>query len=1108
MILDNTFQFEEIENLNFSKSNLNSDILSSSINYNNSLYDGLLSTQQVNIDFSKFENHIFFNSAVAKTNVAFDKIINKFPFDGTKQEILEFYNSLNGYENYIIDNFKSNLGYLEFIGDTGDLGTRIEVNDFKNINEFSEISINKNLEPISLLDPLNGSLTIEFHIKTPVINNSEQIILQKMDEDTNCGYAIYLKSKNSYENSKIGFSIYSGSIFIKDEFEFERNKFNHITFIYDNSAQDYSKIISFLNKNKISESEKNIKLNELNIGKFNLLIGSGSAFITGSQTFIPSQTFSGSIDELRIFNSIRSKEQIENFSDGNVFNSSDLKLYYKFNEPNDLSSDTSELINTIILDSSGNGLHSNIKNYNQNLRKQTSDDSSSLLKNEKIKFNKILFPGNSQVINLNQSLIYSASEYDEVNPNIITKLIPKHYLIDGQLIGGFDNINGELLEEITQNVPPKNLKLGNVQILVSFLYVLANLFDEIKIFIDNFSLTDTFDYNKNNTASDNFLAKKFKKYALDLINILDSNKLNELLLGEYSVDGSSLENIPIIEIKNILLRNFAVNINEILKSKGTLDSIKYIFRSFGIDPDISIKIFEYDSKINEISTLSEQKKQIVPFLILGENSYISSSYLNNLRNEIGLPNISGDINSDNLLTSGSWTVQFLTKYSDSGSYSTNKFHSLCRLNVTGSQIENDGGCILNLLADYDESKLILYFNTISGSTDVNRLELNNINLFDKNIWNISFGRRIADGIESEVSSSYFIYAGKLKNLDTIEYYSTSSYVFDISELNSLTKHSPLFNSSGSYINFGYKNIISQDLYLNGIDNSEELYTESAFNYSNFKFWSKFNSLNDFKYNTKDPSTLGITNFSNELRYDLNHSSSYEKIRFNIINRFDNKFSDGAGKIVLYDELKNNINFYGGGYSPNSKILIPEILFFKSLPTNFDDYVNSNKIYINDNKNYLINENKFEIQISLINSLNDDIIRFFNSTQELENVIGNQELIFDNNYKNLDYIKRMYFDRISQKLNFKSFFEFYKFIDFNFNSLIESFLPKKTKFKGINLVIQQHLLERSKINYKISNFYNGIVNLEGEGTGLILPDGNAIKEQKSNFGEFEINLKSI
>ena len=42
---------------------------------------GINSSQQYNVDWENFENHVFFNSAESKVNLSFDKIINGFPFD-------------------------------------------------------------------------------------------------------------------------------------------------------------------------------------------------------------------------------------------------------------------------------------------------------------------------------------------------------------------------------------------------------------------------------------------------------------------------------------------------------------------------------------------------------------------------------------------------------------------------------------------------------------------------------------------------------------------------------------------------------------------------------------------------------------------------------------------------------------------------------------------------------------------------------------------------------------------------------------------------------------------------------------------------------------------
>ena len=87
------------------------------------------STQQLNLDWSKFENHTFFNSAVSNVNTAFDKLVNGYPIDGTKKETIDFINSLTGFEKYILDTFPKNTGYLQF---NKSLNNYLEVKDIKN----------------------------------------------------------------------------------------------------------------------------------------------------------------------------------------------------------------------------------------------------------------------------------------------------------------------------------------------------------------------------------------------------------------------------------------------------------------------------------------------------------------------------------------------------------------------------------------------------------------------------------------------------------------------------------------------------------------------------------------------------------------------------------------------------------------------------------------------------------------------------------------------------------------------------------------------------------------------------------------------------------------
>src|SRR5574337_546765 len=90
--------------------------------------EGIKSTQQLNVDWTKFENHTFFNSAQVKTNVAFDKILTQFPFDGAQGEVELFLDNLTGFEKYVYDQFPKNTGYLFFKSGSGG-GTYVTVKD-------------------------------------------------------------------------------------------------------------------------------------------------------------------------------------------------------------------------------------------------------------------------------------------------------------------------------------------------------------------------------------------------------------------------------------------------------------------------------------------------------------------------------------------------------------------------------------------------------------------------------------------------------------------------------------------------------------------------------------------------------------------------------------------------------------------------------------------------------------------------------------------------------------------------------------------------------------------------------------------------------------------
>ncbi len=160
---------------------------------------GLKSTQQLNIDWSRFENHTFFNSAEAKVNVAFDNIINSYPFDGTKEELEKFFDRLTGFEKYVFDLFPKNVGALNFLGADSE-GTYLRINDRAGAMFPSLTQKKGNV----VLDPGEDSISFETQVFIPLgkardpdagdidVYNENQVICQKLDVFGATGFTLGL----------------------------------------------------------------------------------------------------------------------------------------------------------------------------------------------------------------------------------------------------------------------------------------------------------------------------------------------------------------------------------------------------------------------------------------------------------------------------------------------------------------------------------------------------------------------------------------------------------------------------------------------------------------------------------------------------------------------------------------------------------------------------------------------------------------------------------------------------------------------------------------------------------------------------------------------------
>jgi len=79
-------------------------------------------------------------------------------------------------------------------------------------------------------------------------------------------------------------------------------------------------------------------------------------------------------------------------------------------------------------------------------------------------------------------------------------------------------------------------------------------------------------------------------------------------------------------------------------------------------------------------------------------------------------------------------------------------------------------------------------------------------------------------------------------------------------------------------------------------------------------------------------------------------------------------------------------------------------------------------------------------------------------------------MFSPDYPDLEILRDVYFNNLTENLNFRQFLEFYRWFDNSISTFIEQLIPGKTRYKGTNFVIESHVLERHKRESRHSENY--------------------------------------
>lgn len=1085
----------------------------------------LKSTQQLSVNWENFEEHTFFSPATVNVNSAFDKIINNYPFDGTRVELEQFLENLSGYEYWVLEQFPKYRGQLHF---SGGLGNFIRVNDTPG-SMFPYLANDKNDGMGVILPDRDESMTVEFKYFPPPQANTNQYIINMVDATTPTlpvGFGIAVSANVSPLVGSFVFVVTSGSYtlavtgaaYTKGVFHNIRAEFNN-----NNTGNQYLRLVI---DDVVHDSlwAETTRIGDLRTAGVPLLIGSGTAVTLpgmGGYVFTPATTLTGVLDEFRIFKSIRTQEDLDNFEPRSVFAQNDLVLYYKFNEPPPPLVPDDPSLDAIVLDSSGNSLHAVVTNFVGSLRINASGsvygDPMSI---ERELFCPVLFPGHSDVITLNTDLLESASLYDAENPNLITRLVPKHYFLEGQSEEGLITEDGTIVDSYTGTSIPGTGKLGSSQLLMSLLYTYARFFDEIKMYIDAFSTTQYVSYDRTDSTPDTFLSKLLVQRGFVSPPIFSHSTIEQYVDAENVQYPVSAGTNSLRYVQNELLRRLLTNLPAIIRSKGTQYSIKAFLRAMGIDPENSCRIREYGGPTQQTLGLARDTRQQIGSMVTFEpTTRFASKYLSGSRLEAGYPDVQGTMvqpldfpphgisnnESDGLYTSGSFTVESIVKFLPNRTGSLTGADSIVRLFTTGSTASP--WLVANLVATSGSSPYLTLYVRQDTSTTAPLLSLNltDSDVYDGDLWNISFGRIRNDdpaSIHSDVSSSYFIRAAKVTGGSIVEYNTTSSLLGSTGvNVNVFESRNVTYNASGAYIAVGTNDVFPVGAgagvrMLNNTVAAPAAAREVTFTgqESNLRFWSK--ALTDIEWKEHVKNFKSVGTIDPLVNYNFTHSpsGSFERLRLDTFSKQPIIAADSGGSITLLDFTGNELHMSGSGYTASSTVLVPQLFSVSYISPTFDQPTTNEKVRprsffdqtnIDDHPGSSVapvyeiepseqpqDDVRLAVEFSLIDALNRDIITIFSTLEAIDNAIGDPALLFSPDYPDLDRLRDIYFNRLTSKLNFKAFHEFFKFFDMSLATFIEQLVPKKTKFKGVNFIIESHMLERHKLEYFSNEIYLG------------------------------------
>jgi len=879
----------------------------------------------------------------------------------------------------------------------------------------------------------------------------------------------------------------------------------HYAFVLQNTGSDFVAKLYVNGYHNATNTYSGITLNELYsknmVGRIGALLTAPSgaaddptvAAPGATANFIGAGKLSGSMDEFRFWNTARNEAEIGRYwfdqIKGGVntdLANTELGMYYKFNEGN--TGVTS--IDSVVLDYGGrlcNGTWTGYTNTSRNTGSAILSASAATKEYE----DPIIYSEHPRVSSLKTALLTTGSYHDSQNSGLVRNLLPSWMTDDSEI------------SDLTD--------------LDRICHILGVYFDKLHMQI---SALPSFKHSSYTSASHEPLP--FSQHLPQSLG---------LYTPEVFVDATILEKFKnrtdneffegdLKQAKDLIYSNLYNNLAKIYKAKGTEKAIRNVLRCFNLDDSlISYRVYSNNQQFELKSNLKQTRKNKKhanfnsTYAIDAVVHQYADPHTGSTRGYIAGTSEEGKEDRYGFTAETSVVFPKFIRSLDTFDRSfkdvsifgmqtvnTASTSDTAFLTYTGPTDGEDWANFqVYAIRDTEYSKNVYFkltssvgphpFPTLTSSAF--------FDVYDDSNWNLSVRIKPSSSFTdllqgpsgdedggtigySSYSTYDVIFRGVNNNLGVIQnsFVATGSVTKEVGK--NILKHAKRMYCGARNTNITGSNIHKSDVLV-----------------SSLKYWTKYIGDTSLDQHLFDGENYGISG-SYESPSPID-SGSVNTFNFNTLALnwyFGNvTSSNAAGEFYVTDlssgsaEFRNNFGWMadisshlhsgkGVGFSGSATQVV------NAVNTNYFKFIDPEQVVASDQVKVLDDDDKifglveqvpnyvYTIEKSLYGAVTEEILDFFAGAIDFHNLIGQPVNRYRERYKSLEYLRKIYFDRVQNVQTVEKFTEYYKWFDDAISIIIGQLVPASANFVEDSFnIVESHVLERHKYQTKYPTLQN-------------------------------------